>query len=84
MAKKRPAQDLTLYLLKVGDRPVEEFIPKRNQLKKFPIGAHAAIGTLFVKMPRGNTRFTHIGWSTRRMACICRRSCRQTASFERF
>ena len=54
MAKKPPAQDLTVYLLKVDDRPVEEFVPKRNQLKKFLIGANAGIGTLFVKTPKGH------------------------------
>lgn len=55
MAKKPAAQDLTIYLLKMDDRPVEEFLPKRNHLKKFSIGANSQIGTLFVKTPKGNT-----------------------------
>lgn len=52
--EKKPIRDLAIYLLKDDGREPEKFIPRRRSLKKFDIAeGGTAVGTLFVKRPKG-------------------------------
>lgn len=54
-SKAIPVRELAIYLLKADKRPVEEFVPKRAQLKRFEIGEGTGkVGVLFVRPSKAN------------------------------